>query len=206
MAENKRTLTVPLQVKEMMHDIMNKAFLTGRSREDEATKNYASASNMQASEDDEDSYQLRRSLTNAFANIKSLLGEYLDEDKSSSTNLIYGEIDKNTVLTLTFRLPSNYNGASADSVGNGIHAYMVSRALSEWFAITDKEDAADYAAQAQESLEITKRALYKRRRPSRPTYDDEDSQETTGGQEAVGGLTDGAVAGETSKPDSDAVL
>jgi hypothetical protein len=191
MAENKKTLTVQLQVKELMYDITNKAFLTGRSREDDATKSYASASNMQASEDQEDSYQLRRSLTNAYASIKSLLGEYLDEEKSTSTNLIYDEIDQDTVLELAFRLPSNYNSASADSLGNGIHSYLVSQALSEWFTITNKEDAADYAAQAQASLEIAKRALYKRSRPSRPTYPD---------------ASVGVNIGVTTKPDSDALL
>ena len=74
MAENKKNLSVTLQVKEIMFDVMNKAYLTGQARE-AAGKGYEETSNMQASEDAENSYQLRRSLANAFSGLKSLLGE-----------------------------------------------------------------------------------------------------------------------------------
>lgn len=170
MAESKKTLTVTLEVKELMHDIMNKAYLTGQAREAEGAKGYEAASNMQASEDDDNSYQLRRSLANAFSSLKSLLGEYLDEDRNSSGNLIQSEIDEDGQLSLAFLLPSNYNNASADSLGNGIHAYLVDLTLAEWFTITNKQDAQDYMNHATTSLEIVKRALYKRSRPTRPTF------------------------------------
>lgn len=170
MAESKKTLTVKLEVKELMHDIMNKAYLTGQAREAEGAKGYEAASNMQASEDEDNSYQLRRSLANAYSSLKSLLGEYLDEDKSSSNNRIQQEIDEDGQLELAFLLPSNYNNASADSLGNGIHAYLVDLTLAEWFTITNKEDAQDYLNHSTVSLETVKRALYKRSRPKRPTY------------------------------------
>lgn len=170
MAENKKTLEITQQVKELVYDIQNKAYLTGQAREAEGKKSYEAASNMQASDDEENSYQIRRSLANAFSALKSLLGEYLSEDKSTSDNLIYEEIDKDGVLTLSFELPSNYNNASADSLGNGIHAYLVDMALGDWFAITNKEDAETYIAHSVVSLENVKRALYKRSRPARPSY------------------------------------
>lgn len=170
MAESKKTLTVTLEVKELMHDIMNKAYLTGQAREAEGTKGYEAASNMQASEDEDNSYQLRRSLANAYSSLKSLLGEYLDEDKSSSNNRIQQQIDEDGQLELAFLLPSNYNNASADSLGNGIHAYLVDLTLAEWFTITNKDDAQDYLNHSTVSLETVKRALYKRSRPKRPTY------------------------------------
>ena len=47
MAENKKTLTVTQQVKELVYDIQNKAYLTGQARE-AAGKSYQVASNMQA--------------------------------------------------------------------------------------------------------------------------------------------------------------
>ena len=168
MAENKKTLTVTQEVKELMFDIMNKAYLTGQAREFEGTKNYEASSNMQASDDNDNSYQLRRSLANAFSSLKSLLGEYLDEDKTSSDDKIPQEIDNDGQLTLAFKLPSNYNNASADSLGNGIHAYLVDMALYEWFTITNKADAQDYLNHSTASLETVKRALYKRSRPTRP--------------------------------------
>lgn len=170
MAEEKKNLAVTLQVKEIMFDVMNKAYLTGQARE-ASGKGYEEASNMQASEDAENSYQLRRSLANAFSTLKSLLGEYLDESTTTTSNLVQKEIDNDGVLSLAFKLPSNYNNASADSLGNGIHSYLVDMTLSEWFTITNKEDAKDYIDHSAASLEIVKRALYKRSRPTRPTYD-----------------------------------
>lgn len=172
MAENKKQLTVSLEVKELMFDIMNKTYLTGKARDAEQKgANYESASNMQASEDDENSYQLRRSMANAFSALKSLLGEYLDEDKSTTNNLISDEIDSDGQLVLAFKLPSNYNNASADSLGNNLHAYIVDIVVAEWFTITNKQDAQDYYTHSALSLEDAKRALYKRSRPTRPTYD-----------------------------------
>ncbi|MEG2599827.1 MAG: hypothetical protein RSA66_10190 [Muribaculaceae bacterium] len=170
MAEMKKTLTVTQRVKELVYDIQNKAYLTGQARESEGKKGYEAASNMQASDDAENSYQIRRSIANSFSALKSLLGEYLSEDKSTSNNLISSEIDNDGELTLAFELPSNYNNASADSIGNGIHAYLVDMALGDWFAITNKEDADTYVAHSTVSLENVKRALYKRSRPERPLY------------------------------------
>lgn len=172
MAENKKTLTVTQQVKELVFDIQNKAYLTGQAREAEGKKTYEAASNMQASDDIENSYQIRRSLANAFSALKSLLGEYLSEDRSTSNNLIQKEIDDDGVLELAFELPSNYNNSSADALGNGIHSYLVDMALGDWFSITNKEDAQDYISHVSVSLENVKRALYKRARPTRPTYTD----------------------------------
>lgn len=169
MAENKKDLTVTEEVRELIYDVQNKAYLTGQAREAEGKKPYQAASNMQAS-DDENSYQIRRSLANAFSSLKSLLGEYLYEDRSTSNNRMISEIDNNGQLTLAFKLPSNYNNASADSLGNGIHSYLVDMTLADWFAITNKEDAEVYAGHSTVSLENVKRALYKRSRPTRPTY------------------------------------
>lgn len=170
MAEQKKTLTVTLEVKELVYDIQNKAYLTGQARE-AGGMGYQEASNMQASDDDENSYQIRRSLANAFSSIKSLLGEYLSEDNTTSDNLVYEEIDNDGQLSLEFLLPSNYNNASADSLGNGIHAYLVDMALGDWFTITNKSDASTYIEHSALSLENVKRALYKRSRPERPTYE-----------------------------------
>lgn len=169
MAEHKKTLTVVQEVKELIYDIQNKAYLTGQAREANGAS-YEAASNMQASDDEENSYQIRRSLANAFSALKSLLGEYLHEDKTTSNNRIAAEIDNNGKLTLEFLLPSNYNNASADSLGDGIHAYLVDVVLAEWFAITNPEGAKSYVEHSGLSLETVKRALYKRSRPERPVY------------------------------------
>lgn len=168
-----QTIVVKQHVQELMYDIQNKAYLTGASREAEGSKNFGAASNIQASDDEEEGYQLKRSLANAFTALKSMLGEYLSENTTTSNNTIGQEIDNNGTLILSFKLPSNYNNPSADSLGNSIHAYLVDTALSEWFSITDKEDAEIYIAHAKVSLENILRALYKRSRPTRPKHNGE---------------------------------
>ena len=168
--ENKNTLTVIQQVKELVYDIQNKTYLTGQARE-VTGKNYQVASNMQADDDSENSYQIRRSLANAFSSLKSLLGEYLNEDNTTRDNLMNEEIDNNGKLSLEFLFPSNYDNASADALGNGIHSYLVDMALGEWFAINSPEDANVYIQHSEVSLENVKYALYKRSRPERPTHD-----------------------------------
>ena len=83
--ENRKILTVTQRVKELIFDVQNKAYLTGQAREAEGKKTYEAASNMQASDDVENSYQIRRSLANAFSALKSLLGEYLSENSTTSS-------------------------------------------------------------------------------------------------------------------------
>lgn len=170
MVENKKNLVITEEVRELIYDIQNKAYLTGQAREAENSKRYEAASNMQVSDDDDNSYQIKRSLANAFTSLKSVLGEYLFEETTTSNNLISEEIETGGQLVLSFKLPSNYNSSSAESLGNGIHSYLVDIALGDWFAITNKEDAELYMSHAQTSLEVVKRALYKRSRPVRPTY------------------------------------
>jgi len=170
MAENKKTITVTLEVKEIVFDVMNKTHLTGMSRKAETTKNYESAAYMQASEDIESSYQIRRSVNDAFTELKVELGEYLKEDGSTSNNLIKSEVDNDGQLELAFLLPSNFNNSACDSLGGGLHEYIVDKAIFDWFVITNKEDAATYKELADAALDRTRKALYKRERPTRPTY------------------------------------
>ena len=170
MAEEKKVLTITEEVRELVYDIQNKAFLTGRTHEATKETGYESASNMQASNDAEDSYEIKRSIADAFATLKGLLGEWLVEEKSTTNNRIDRAIDDGGQLTLVLNLPSNYNSAAGESVGNNVHAYLVASALARWFAITNKGEAEGYAARATSHLEMAKRALYQRRRPERPVY------------------------------------
>lgn len=169
--EKKKTIVVTLESKEIKFDVMNKSHLTGQARNAEG-KDYRATAYMQASEDDEHAYQLLRSISNAFSHLKVELGEYLHEDGSTSNNRINKTVEDGGKLTLSFLLPSNFNNSACDSLGDMLHEYIVDRTLSEWFVITDKQDAQDYANLATDALNQAKQALYKRERPTRPTYTD----------------------------------
>lgn len=169
MAEKKKTITVKQQVKELIFDIQNKTYLTGQAKEASGV-NYEATSYMQASDDNENSYQIRRSLSNVFSTLKSQLGEYIKESKTTSDNMIKKEIDEDGELSIAFEMPSNFNEAAADSIGNNIHSYLVDKALCDWFSITSPGDVQIYEKHSEVSLEAVKRALYKRSRPTRPTF------------------------------------
>lgn len=162
-------INVELEVKEIIYDIQNKAFLTGQAREAGGI-NYEAASNMQVSDDEENSYQIRRSLSTSLAVLKSILSEHLTNESDNSNNKLDDEIDNDGNIILAFEMPSNYNKSSVDSLGKSIHSYLVDKSLADWFAINSTSDSAIYLDRSLVDLDNVKRALCKRSRPDRPTY------------------------------------
>lgn len=163
------TINVKLEVKEIIFDIQNKAFLTGQAREAGGT-NYEAASNMQVSDDEENSYQIRRSLSTSLAVLKSIVSEYLANESDESDNRLDSDIDEDGTIELIFNMPSNFNKSSVDALGKSIHSYLVDKSLADWFAINSATDAAIYLERSVVDLDNVKRALCKRSRPDRPTY------------------------------------
>ncbi len=166
--EKKQIITVNIDVKTVLYDVRNKDYITGNRRMASGAAKYEAGSKMQASEDTEETDQLNRSFTTYFTGLKSKLGEYLDENTTTTNNLITQLIEEEGVLTLSFRLPTNYNNASADALGASIHAYLVDMILADWFNITNPQDVKSYTDHAAAMFEDAKAALYKRSRPTRP--------------------------------------
>ena len=131
MAENKKNLTVTIQTKELKFAIMNKTHVTARSLQAAGKLNYEAAAHMQASEDLENSYELIRAISNAIAETKVELGEYLNETTTATDNLIDSDVENGNAITINFLLPSNYNSAAADALGGGIHEFVVGRSIYE---------------------------------------------------------------------------
>lgn len=159
-----KTIDINLDLNEMVYDIQNKTYLTGKSRHD--GENHEQVANMQANDDEENANQVFRSIATAFANLKMKLGEYLDLQHTTATNTLIG-ID--TKLNLSLNMPSNYNNSTIDTVAAAAHQYIVSMAIYDWFVITDKKDAEEYSSLADLSLKIISEAVSKRVRPQRPS-------------------------------------
>lgn len=157
-----QTVFVNLDISEIVYDIQNKTYLTGKSRRD--GNNHEKVANMQANDDEENANQVLRSVSAAFANLKTRLGEYLDLTDVSAGNELIG-MDKDLSLGLT--MPSNYNLATIDTIAAAAHQYIVSMAVADWFTITNKGDAKDYATLAEASLQVMAEAVNKRCRPVR---------------------------------------
>lgn len=170
MAETKKKLKVKIQTRELKFAIMNKSHVTARSLQASGKLNYEAAAHMQASEDNENSYELIRAISNAIAETKVELGEYLNEETDETSNLIDTKVENGDLVTLDFLLPSNYNSAASDALGGGIHEFIVGRSIYEWYRQTCPEIAEACKVDAEAALDRAKKALYKRSRPERPTY------------------------------------
>lgn len=168
--ESKKNLTVKIQTKELKFAIMNKTHVTARSLQAAGKLNYEAAAHMQASEDEENSYELIRAINNAIAETKVELGEYLSEETTETSNLVNSSVENGDEVDLEFSLPSNYNSAAADALGGGIHEFIVGRSIYEWYRQTCPEIADACKVDAETALERAKKALYKRSRPNRPSY------------------------------------
>ena len=147
---------------ELIYDVQNKTYLTGRSRQ--TGTNHEEVANMQANDDDENANQIMRSIGNAFANLKTKLSEYINESGTSTNDK---QLSSTGNLTLSLNMPPNYNNASNDTISTALHQYLVNSAIGDWFTITNKNDASDYITLAAANLEQLREAVNKRMRPTR---------------------------------------
>lgn len=158
----KKTLTVTLHMSELIYNVLNTTFLTGRSRNN--GNNHEEAANMQANEDEENLNQIVRSIGNAFSTLKTKLSEYISSDGTSASNVL---IDESANLSLTLLMPANYKQSTSESIASAAHQYLVNIAIGDWFTITNKDDAAYYMALAASNLQEIREAINKRVRPQR---------------------------------------
>lgn len=168
MAEHKKNITVTLYKSELIYDIENKTYLTGRSRVN--GNNHEEVANMQANEDDENRNQILRSLGNALGVLKTKMSEYLNLTATTSTDALLTdgtETGGSNEITIALSMPSNYNLSTIDSITSACHQYFVNVATADWFVITNKADAADYANACNAAIEQLREAFNKRIRPVR---------------------------------------
>lgn len=158
----KKVISITLYMSELIYDVQNKTYLTGRSRQ--TGTNHEEVANMQANDDDENANQIMRSIGNAFANLKTKLSEYINESGTSTNDK---QISSTGNLTLSLNMPPNYNNASNDTISTALHQYLVNSAIGDWFTITNKNDASDYITLAAANLEQLREAVNKRMRPTR---------------------------------------
>lgn len=160
----KKNINLQLSMSELIYDIQNKTYLTGRSLSD--GNNYSHVANMQANDDDENEAQILRSITTAYSVLRNRLSEYIDSGDSNTNNESLTTSDN---LQLALEMPSNFNSTVTKTIGEAAHQFIVATAIADWFAITAKGETSDYTAVANASLTVLEEALCKRSRPSRPS-------------------------------------
>ena len=160
----KKDISIKLYASELMYDVQNKTYLTGRSRQ--KGNNHEEVANMQANDDEENENQVVRSIGNAWASLKTQLSEFLVSDQTTGNNIL---INEDTNLEVTLKMPSNYQQATVDTISASLHQFIVNSAIADWFTITNKTDAEDYVKMAALNIAQIREAINKRVRPERPT-------------------------------------
>lgn len=158
----KQSINLQLKMSEIIYDIQNKTYLTGRSISNGMPTSHIA--NMQANDDDENAAQILRSITMAVALLRNRFAEYLDGDDITSNNDILKATDN---ISFALSMPSNFNGNVAQTIGEAAHQFIVAKAICDWFAITAKGETSDYNEVADQSLKVIEETLCKRSRPSR---------------------------------------
>lgn len=159
----KKTINLKLSMPEIIFDVQNKTYLTGKALSDGG--NHSHVANMQANDDDENAAQVLRSITMAVAVLHNRLAEYMEQNSSNSNNDI---ISAEESPELSLSMPSNFNTSATATMGEAAHQFIVATAVADWFAITAKGETTDYSKVAEESLKVLEEALCKRKRPMRP--------------------------------------
>lgn len=161
----KKGVTATIDIAWLKYDIMNETFLRGRTIQNK--ENHKEVASLFASEDEENYEKLLRSIAKAFAEIKTELAEYLNENQTevSSAKRIDGTQD----LVLNLSLPSNFNEAASSGIAEAAHDYIKNSVIAEWYLVTNKQEANDYFTLAQKSMLAIRESVSKRSRPNRPT-------------------------------------
>lgn len=126
-------ITVKLNWNALNKDVQDKAYrmvrLTKLAVQDESA---ADKLESELTLTDDDMALLKRAMAQALAEVVTTCREYLWTKKHSSDNSTVGEES----ITLTLMMPSNWNLAGTESLGQMIHAYLVGKAMLEWFRYT----------------------------------------------------------------------
>lgn len=161
---DKKTVTATIVMEELLYDVMNETYLRGRTIQNDT--NYKEVASMFASLDEENQDKILRSIKRAFAEVKTELSEYLNENGLTTDNKLISS-DKDLVISLT--MPTNFNEAASAGVAEAIHDYIRNSTVADWYLVTNKADAADYVTLAQRSMESVRKSVSKRSRPMRRT-------------------------------------
>ncbi|MBQ8051646.1 MAG: hypothetical protein IJ197_08775 [Bacteroidaceae bacterium] len=152
---------ITLYVNEIMYDISNKAYLTGRSKGDASAK---AVHDMQVTENPNIAKPVVRFVLEAYSSLKGVMAEWVTVTGAvvaDNTPLVSNSLD------VTINVPDNFHDSMLKGVADSMHSYIVDKALADWFSITNKEDAELYANKATNDIAKLKEALFKRKRPIR---------------------------------------
>ena len=167
MLPTNKLATVTIKMSRLLYDIANETFLRGRVLLNK--DNHKDVASMYANEDEGHREKILRSIKRAYADVRTVLDEYLNEWDDIADNSL---IDDGVDLELNLIMPDNYSEGATTGLCEAVHAYLVNSAVADWYVITNKEEAEQYYALASKAMELVRQTASKRRRPVRPANGD----------------------------------
>lgn len=159
-----KTIEITLKKDEILYDIENTSYLVGNSRS--TGDNFEQVSNMQNSGEGEDRNFTLRSIEKAFSEVKRNLSRYINEEKTSASNVL---MDDEGDLTLALNVIDLFNEASTETLKSAAHEYIISSSLMDWYANVKPDEMPIYQARRNEANLSMLDALYRKKAPARPT-------------------------------------
>lgn len=129
----KHKIIITLDWASINKDVQDKAYRMARLAK-LGVENPAAADKFESeiSLTEEDMSLLRRAMTQAFAEIITMANQYVWSTSHISDNYLIQDDN----LTIILMMPLNFNLAGTESLGQMIHAYIVAKAMLEWFRYT----------------------------------------------------------------------
>ena len=149
MAIKKHKITVLLDWASLNKDVQDKAFRMARLAKLGANDQTAADKlESEISLGDEDMSLLKRAMAQGLAEVMTLCGEYVWNTSHTSDNHIIDAKD----VTIILMMPVNFNLAGCESLGQMLHAYIVAKAMTEWYRYT-------VPARVDEQMQLCENAL-----------------------------------------------
>ena len=105
---------------------------------------------------------------------QSILGRFWNESKNTVCNttkkLLASESETNGVFTLDMQLSASFDEALTESMQRSLFSFFVMNITAKWYTFTNKQEATGYATEAATYLEDIMRKAYFKKKPMRPTY------------------------------------
>lgn len=129
----KHRITVKLHWASIEKDVEDKAFRMARLAKLGVTdEDAADKLESELTLTSEDFAMLKRAMAEGLAEVATMCREYVWNKSHYSDDLTLAEGD----VTIRLMMPVNFNLAGCLSIGHAIHAYIVAKAMYEWFRYT----------------------------------------------------------------------
>jgi len=129
----KHRINITIDWQSLNRDVQDKAYRMARlAKLSVKDANEADKLESELTLTDEDMALLKRAMSQGLAEVVTMCREYVWSKSHTSNDYIIKEDN----LTITLMVPLNFNLSGCLSIGHAIHAYIVGKAMTEWFRYT----------------------------------------------------------------------